>query len=374
VASPRKALVLWNGFAGRHTSCEAGVDNSKFNRYNYGLILLKMQSRLSYLVHLPKTAGNSVWRQILRKRQEIDDGFAYIASDTYSSSCQLAIDSNPALTHKQVFDQSLSYPAEREDNLPGLVVKSVQNISQRFQTYHDLIVHHHDGRGLANLLSKEQLAVVNDIRGELGFSKAIFENSHLEGWDSSTNTLQFIFTLRDPFERTRSHLSHIKRSTITPSPIVHYEPSLYSRKFDFVTMASQDYGTKHFLADFPELFQYQLRFLASTFISSSFEEEHWMLWEAPVYAIEKALDSIKQMSLVIHAIFLKDKAFDVFGLLNVGEGSCYLEKYGNIDVFEGTRSFSVLQESLKFESTINEPEQLRFEHPLLLQAQGHLER
>ncbi|QPN56336.1 hypothetical protein I1E95_14785 [Synechococcus sp. CBW1107] len=322
-----------------------------------------MNSKVTFLVHVPKTGGNSVWRELLKRRRLIDNDFNYIATDTYSLSCQNAIKESPQLGQKILYNQERSYPIERTINLPKIVEDCLFNVSRKFPTNHDLVVHHHDARCLQPLLNSEQLELIRELRSMLSFSHDIEISNNLDAWDPDRFGASFVFTLRDPFERARSHLAHVKRSFVSPIEAVHFEPSIQPSFADRHAVLSASYDLTSFLEEFPQLLFYQKRFLISSFVSCSFDEESHVLWSASAEVIDRCFSALSGISMRASACILDSGVFSVIPIL--GSSSIFYDigNIGKIDAYEGTKSYSVLQEGLAFESRLIDPIKSTFEDP-----------
>ena len=314
-------------------------------------------------MHVPKTGGNSVWRELLKRRKLIDNDFNHIATDTYSLSCQKAIEESPQLGQKVLYRLARSYPTERSINLPKIVEKCLSDVSHKFPNNHDLIVHHHDARCLQPLLNSEQLELIRELRSTLSFSSNIEISNNLDAWDPDQHSTSFVFSLRDPCERVRSHLAHIKRSFVSPIESVHYEPSIQPHFSDRDAVLSSSYDLTSFLEEFPQLLSYQKRFLISSFISCSFDEESYVLWSAPAEVIDRCFSALIGISIRASACILDGGNFSLIPILGSSSVFYDIGNIGKIDTFEGTKSYSVLQQDLTFDSILTDQLKCAFEDP-----------
>lgn len=162
-------------------------------------MVLNRCSPVIHLIHIPKTAGNSIWRQLIT---DCDDA-------AYNPDHNIKLDSRN-FVDVDYWEKLYSKSNIREyqnntifDPQIGLGILGNKEINfilkkKNFLEMHRILIHHHNSGVL-------RLPINSDIGNET--------SSHI--WRLQNCPYIFVLTLRDTMNRTISHFKHSFRSNIT---------------------------------------------------------------------------------------------------------------------------------------------------------------
>ena len=99
-------------------------------------------SPLLHLVHLPKTAGNSIWRELIRKVENCSPNKNHVIKlDTRNYVDQKYWNSLYFNKSKEYNNNTSFFP---QQSLAILAHKEINNLILKFQRDHLILLHHHN--------------------------------------------------------------------------------------------------------------------------------------------------------------------------------------------------------------------------------------
>ena len=160
-----------------------------------------MSSPITHLIHIPKTAGNSIWRELINHCDnaaedsnyviKLDSRHFFVDTDYWNkmyskSDCR-------EYKNNTIYDPQIGLGILANKDM-NLILKR-QNLLQK----HRILIHHHNS-GVLRLPIKNSI-LMNET------------SSHI--WKSENCPNIYVLTLRETLNRTISHLKHSFRANIT---------------------------------------------------------------------------------------------------------------------------------------------------------------
>ena len=282
-----------------------------------------MYSPLFHLIHLPKSAGNSIWRDLIASADKCSINPNHV----------IKLDTRNFVDDKYwkalYFQKSQEYNNNTsfipQNSLSILAHKEVNKILQKFKFNHKILIHHHNS-GAFRLPLEKKIKKNND-----------YNQTSSHKWDLKENPEIYVFTLRNSLERSISQIkfafmvNSIFETPTTPKS-KNYKNGPYwiggldadAIPFDrrpAIEMLAMDYERdienrseyiEYALQIIPEFATYQLRYILTFIVSKNPTETNEILWMRSNEEILKlwniSKDSIKNMSKVnkIGAIYLDE--------------------------------------------------------------------
>ena len=250
----------------------------------------KRKSPTIHLIHIPKTAGNSIWRDLINNCEYDNDKRDMILKidtrETLDNEYSKKIYSNQFFKIKDDIHQIY------EPMLPlGIMANKELNSklkSDNFFENHKILIHHHCSGSLRFPI--ESRIRIGNFKFPLFFKKEINTCSHI--WDHIDGPSIYTITLRDTFQRTISHLRHIYKRRIDFSnniwPTGNAVDILPKNRRPIFQILINKLQNKEITENqainwglelLPELATYQLRYILTFTCSKNPKDTQNILWE-----------------------------------------------------------------------------------------------
>ena len=153
-----------------------------------------LPSPIIHLMHIPKTAGNSIWRDLIKQCELVSANPDHIIKLDTRHVADISYWNKLYRNNKinEFENNTVIYP---QLSLAILANKEINSEITKYKTSHKILIHHHNS-GV--------LRIPLDIKSK---SKNDQETSSHK-WETGASPDIYIFTIRDPVERTISHIQH----------------------------------------------------------------------------------------------------------------------------------------------------------------------
>lgn len=273
-----------------------------------------MWSPIIHLIHIPKTAGNSIWRQLITDCDAAADNPDYnIKLDSrnfvdigyweklYSKSDIREYQNNT------IFDPQIGLGILGNKDMNFILKK------KNFLKMHRILIHHHNSGVL-------RLPINSDLENET--------SSHI--WCSHNSPNIFVLTLRDTISRSISHFKHSFRSNITEKK---FKEQLKNRAiwnggcdsdfmprdrrpiFDMISIKlrnkelSLNDAINWAIEILPEIATYQIRYILTLVCSKNPSQTLDILW---IYSNELIKEMWEEKSYLIREILDNNKLGSIY--------------------------------------------------------------
>ena len=247
-----------------------------------------MLSPLLHLVHLPKSAGNSIWRELIRSTENYSDNPDYVIKLDTRNFVDEKYWNNLYLEKSEEYKNNTTFIPQ--NSLSILAHKEVNKILSKFELNHKILVHHHNSGAfripLGNLERKYYKQQTASHKWNFKKNPQIYIFTLRESLSRSISQIKFAFMVNSIFETPTTN----KSSNYKNGPYwiggLDADALPFDRRPAIEMLAIKYMNNKEKLAEciefalqlIPEFATYQLRYILTFIVSKNPTETNEILW------------------------------------------------------------------------------------------------